>query len=105
MKHWMKFMCVSALGVSLTGCAHYGGSTVHTRQGAVVGGVLGAGAGGIVGHQSGRGLEGAAVGGAIGSLAGALFGSAEDERYDHQRVSTSGHRSISSPPGPSHHCH
>ena len=104
MKNWMKHICVGALGFALTGCAHYGGSTVHTRQGTVMGGVLGAGAGGIVGHQSGRGLEGAAIGGAIGSLAGALFGSGNDELYDHQQASSSSPVPMAHHSG-RYHCH
>lgn len=63
----------------------------HTKTGAVGGGLLGAGLGAIVGHQSGRALEGAAIGGAAGAAGGALLGSAADDRerqrqrqYHHQ---------------------
>lgn len=48
--------------------------TTPTQQGAMVGGALGAGAGAIVGNQSGNQGEGAVLGGVIGALAGALIG-------------------------------
>lgn len=52
----------------------------NTKTGAVGGGLLGAGAGALIGHQSGRALEGAAIGGAVGAAGGALLGSAADDR-------------------------
>ena len=52
----------------------------HTKEGAVVGGLIGAGTGAIIGNQSCRPLEGAAIGGAVGALGGALIGSAQDDR-------------------------
>ena len=51
----------------------------NTQRGAATGGLLGAGIGAIVGHQSGRALEGAAVGAAAGAGAGALYGNARDQ--------------------------
>lgn len=61
---------------TLTNCAEPTGP--NTQRGAVIGGLGGAALGGIVGHQSGRGLEGAALGGAAGAGAGALMGNAQD---------------------------
>ncbi len=61
----------------LSGCESAG---PRTQQGAVVGGLGGAALGGIIGHQSGRGLEGAAIGGALGALAGGVYGDAQDQR-------------------------
>lgn len=52
----------------------------NTQQGAVIGGLSGAALGGVIGHQSGRGLEGAAIGGAAGAGAGALYGNSRDQR-------------------------
>ncbi len=72
----------AATAIALTGCGVDPGP--NTQRGAATGGLLGAGLGAIVGHQSGRALEGAAVGGAAGAGAGALYGSArdqEDARY------------------------
>jgi uncharacterized protein YcfJ len=69
---------VSALcALTLSNCAEPSGP--NTQRGAVTGGLLGAAAGGIIGHQSGSALEGAAIGGALGAGAGALHGNATDQ--------------------------
>ncbi|MEQ1751203.1 MAG: glycine zipper domain-containing protein [Prosthecobacter sp.] len=52
----------------------------NARTGTVVGGLGGAAVGGIVGNQSGRGLEGALVGGGLGALAGNVIGGSQDQR-------------------------
>ena len=65
------------LMVVIAGCETTG---TRTRTGAIGGGLLGAAAGGIIGHQSGKGLEGAAIGAATGALAGGLVGSDMDKR-------------------------
>jgi outer membrane lipoprotein SlyB len=52
----------------------------NSQTGAVIGALGGAAAGGIIGHQSGRGLEGAAIGGALGGVGGAVVGDAQDKR-------------------------
>lgn len=52
----------------------------NARTGTVLGGLGGAAAGGIIGHQSGRGLEGAAIGGGLGALGGNVVGGAQDQR-------------------------
>ncbi len=61
------------------GDVYHGGHNPNTKFGAVTGGLAGAGLGGIIGHQSGSGLEGAAIGAGIGILAGALLGNAQDQ--------------------------
>ena len=53
---------------------------VDAQTGTVVGGLGGAAVGGIVGHQSGRGLEGALIGGGVGALAGNAIGNSQDQR-------------------------
>ena len=60
----------------------------NARTGTVLGALGGAGLGGIIGHQSGRGLEGAAIGAGLGALGGNLIGGAQDERnyYGGRRV-------------------
>jgi 5'-3' exoribonuclease 2 len=63
--------------ISLSNCAAPAGP--NTQRGAATGALLGAAAGGVIGHQSGRGLEGAAIGAAGGGTAGALFGNARDQ--------------------------
>lgn len=69
--------------VIMAGCATTN-HTINTKQRSVQGGIIGSSIGGIVGHQSGRGLEGAAIGSLIGAAAGAVWGSSEDEILDIQ---------------------
>lgn len=52
----------------------------NARTGTVVGGLGGAAVGGIIGNQSGRGLEGALIGGGLGALGGNVIGGSQDER-------------------------
>ena len=52
----------------------------NAQTGAALGGLGGAAIGGIVGHQSGRGLEGAAIGAGAGAITGGVLGNARDER-------------------------
>ena len=54
----------------MTGC----GSLNTTQKNALGGGVLGAGAGALIGHQTGHTAGGAAIGGALGALAGGALG-------------------------------
>src|SRR4051794_40633604 len=58
----------------------------HTEEGALGGGVIGAGAGALVGsalcHRGGA-ATGALIGGALGATTGAVAGSNQDER-EHQ---------------------
>ena len=63
----------------LAGCESMG---ENTKKGAGIGAVAGAAIGGIVGHQSGHGLEGALIGGATGATAGGLLGSQSDRAAD-----------------------
>lgn len=63
--------------VTLSNCAAPAGP--NTQRGIATGGLLGAAAGGIIGHQSGRGLEGAAIGAAAGGTAGGLYGNSRDQ--------------------------
>lgn len=66
-----------ASAISLSNCAAPAGP--NTQRGVATGALLGAAAGGIIGHQSGRGLEGAAIGAAAGGTAGGLYGNARDQ--------------------------
>ncbi|QIF05799.1 YMGG-like glycine zipper-containing protein [Roseimicrobium sp. ORNL1] len=59
----------------VTSCANIKDDQTRTRtEGTLAGGAIGALAGGIIGHQSGRGFEGALIGAGIGSLAGLAVG-------------------------------
>jgi len=58
----------------------------YAQYGTAAGGIAGAALGGIIGNQSGRGLEGAAIGAAAGALAGNQIGAANDQvRYPQPR--------------------
>jgi uncharacterized protein YcfJ len=74
MKTHILILAAASSIFALTNCAQPNGPS--TQRGAVTGGLVGAAAGGVIGHQSGRGLEGAAIGGAIGAGAGAIRGNA-----------------------------
>ena len=68
---------VLVLLVFTAGCASMGDKS---KKGSVVGGLLGAAAGGIIGHQSGHGVEGALIGGAAGAIGGGLIGNSMDKK-------------------------
>lgn len=73
----MKNTVLSLLTVvSITSCA----TGPNAQTGTVIGALGGAAAGGIIGHQSGRGLEGAAIGAGLGALGGNAIGNAQDQR-------------------------
>jgi 5'-3' exoribonuclease 2 len=73
MKKNLLILCCAA---GLVSCA--GGPNAQT--GTVLGGLGGAALGGIIGNQSGRGLEGAAIGAAAGAVGGNMIGNAQDQR-------------------------
>ncbi|MBI5091847.1 MAG: glycine zipper 2TM domain-containing protein [Candidatus Hydrogenedentes bacterium] len=68
----MKFAAVAIALATLVGVV--GCETTPAQNGALQGGVLGAGAGAIIGNQSHHAGEGALIGGAAGALGGALIG-------------------------------
>jgi uncharacterized protein YcfJ len=65
---------ILSIGVILltAGCQN---AQTRAAEGAVIGGILGAGAGGIIGHQSRNAGEGVAIGAAVGAITGAIVGS------------------------------
>ena len=72
---------VSLAAILALGCAS--GGLSKREAGALGGGALGAGAGALIGHQSGHAGAGAAIGGALGVLGGAVVGDqleAQDQR-------------------------
>lgn len=75
MKHIILSILSIITAVSLCSCENMGPST---KKGAVIGGLGGAAVGGIIGNQSGRGLEGALIGGALGAAAGGAIGNSKD---------------------------
>ncbi|NQT47282.1 MAG: glycine zipper 2TM domain-containing protein [Candidatus Omnitrophica bacterium] len=71
----MRYLIISLLVlmlVTVSGCT-------TTEKGATYGGLLGAGAGAIIGNQSDHALGGAAIGGLAGAAAGALIGNTMEE--------------------------
>jgi hypothetical protein len=80
MKHHKYSALVLTSAVLLTGCV---GTGPNTQRGAVLGGALGALAGGVLGNNSGagNGLAGAVIGGTVGAIAGGTIGNG----VDHQR--------------------
>lgn len=82
----MKTITLSLLtALSLVSCA----TGPNAQTGTVIGALGGAAAGGIIGNQSGRGLEGAAIGAGLGALGGNAIGNSQDQRnqqyYNNQR--------------------
>jgi len=69
-----KLLVTVLLGFFVIGCT-------TTQKGAAIGTVTGAGIGGIIGHQSGKGAQGAAIGGAAGALGGALIGNQMKKKF------------------------
>ena len=65
--------------VLLAGGLVAGCNTTPTQEGAVAGAAVGAGAGAIIGNQSGKTGEGALIGAGVGALGGALVGDQVDE--------------------------
>ena len=63
--------------LSLLGCESMGDKT---KKGAILGGVVGAAAGGIIGHQSGHGWQGALIGAGAGAVGGGLIGNTMDKK-------------------------
>ena len=72
MKRIVVAVVCAGLCVSAAGCQS---SPNRAGEGAVIGGLIGAGAGAIIGHQSGERDKGALIGGLAGALAGVLTGS------------------------------
>jgi len=66
------YSCITLAFVFIaTGCQT---NKARVAEGAGIGGIVGAVAGGIIGYQSGHPLQGAAIGGAAGAGGGAIVG-------------------------------
>ena len=76
MKTILTATCALVAALSFSSCS--GPTGPNTQRGAVVGGLLGAGAGAIIGNQSGHAGEGALIGAGAGALGGAAIGNAQD---------------------------
>ena len=77
----MKHTLLSLLTIiSFSSCA----TGPNAQRGAVIGGLGGAAVGGIIGNQSGRGLEGALIGGALGAAGGNAIGNSKDRQQGYR---------------------
>lgn len=80
---------VSVSVLALVGCESMGtAAQSKTTQGAVLGGLLGAGTGAIVGNQSDHAGAGTAIGAGLGALGGGLVGhalEAQDKKIQQQQ--------------------
>lgn len=74
-------LLATTLSVSSMSCS----SGPNARTGTVIGALGGGALGGIIGHQSGRGLEGAAIGAGLGALGGNVIGGSQDQRNYYNR--------------------
>ena len=80
---------MAALAVLGSGCESMGtAAQSKTTQGAVLGGLLGAGTGAIIGNQSDHAGAGTAIGGALGALGGGLIGHAMEENAQRTQQQT-----------------
>src|SRR3989338_3386190 len=76
----MSLIGVSAVTLLVMGCESMGtAAQSKTTQGAVLGGLLGAGTGAIIGNQSDHPGAGTAIGAGLGALGGGLIGNAMEE--------------------------
>jgi len=67
--------------VAVAGCESMGtAAQSKTTQGAVLGGLLGAGTGAIIGNQTDHAGAGTAIGAGLGALGGGLLGRALEEK-------------------------
>src|SRR3989338_6573582 len=69
-RHFCSFV-LAVFVLAVSGCAQ---NQTRVGEGAAIGGVLGAAAGEIIGHQNRHDLTGVLVGGALGAAAGAAVG-------------------------------
>ena len=79
----MRHLAVCGLAVAalaLSGCENIGtAAQSKTVQGGLLGSALGAGAGAIIGNQTGHAGSGAAIGAGLGALGGGMVGHGMEE--------------------------
>ena len=73
MKKYITIPLVLVIAMAFTGCA----TTHHGQDSAVIGGLLGAATGAIIGNQSGDAGEGALIGAGVGAIAGGAIGDSQ----------------------------
>ena len=76
----VRVVGLAVLAIVLSGCESMGtAAQSKTTQGAVLGGLLGAGTGAILGNQTDHAGAGTAIGAGLGALGGGLIGHAMEE--------------------------
>lgn len=78
-RNWVP-LCLVLAALGLPGCK------THTEEGALMGGLGGAGVGALVGNAVGNTGAGAAIGAGVGALTGAAIGSGMDETEARNRA-------------------
>ena len=72
----------AAVIILAAGCMTPNGQPNQTANGALVGGMIGAGSGALIGNYAGHNTAaGAAIGGAVGLMTGAIVGNAMDQQH------------------------
>lgn len=92
-KLWFARLSMVGIAIAIAGCQTYGES-------AALGGLIGAAAGTIIGHQSGEELEGAAIGAAVGAAAGAIAKDQQVRREERREAEYEARRPLPPPPPP-----
>ena len=88
MKHG-AVVSVVMLAMALSGCEAMGtAAQSKTTQGAVMGGLLGAGTGAIIGNQTGHAGAVTAIGAGLGALGGSMIGHGMEEQSRSVQQST-----------------
>jgi hypothetical protein len=77
---------LASIGLLLALCSFGCASPYHSDQGALCGGLLGAGTGAVIGHAMGNTAAGAAIGAGVGALSGAAIGHGMDETEARNRA-------------------
>ena len=79
MKKTILAITAAVSTLTFSNCANpYAPTANNAQRNTATGGLAGAALGGIIGHQSGKGLEGAAIGAAAGGLIGNQVGKKQD---------------------------
>lgn len=77
-RHGVTLSGVLALGLALSACSSWG----NKETGAVIGTAAGAGAGAVIGNQTGSTARGAIIGAVVGGAAGAIIGHQMDKQAE-----------------------
>jgi len=92
MKKTLSLFTALILLAGFTGC-----TTTTGQHGGMMGTIMGAGLGAVIGHQSGDAGEGALIGAGVGAITGGLLG---DAVHKNRYTTTHEVRYVQSPPPP-----